>query len=310
MKILVMGSGGVGGYFGGRLAGAGNDVTFVARGAHLDAIQRDGLTVDSDFGSLTVKPAKAAGNPAEVGGSVDIVMFATKLGDTDAAAASLAPVVGRETTIITFQNGVEGPAIIAKALPSVHVVPGVARIASHIPRPGVIEQRGPFARIEFGEPRGAANPQLEAFYAACKAAGIDAILSRDIERGVWMKFAMLAPFSGLTTLTGSTAGPIRETPETRALMEAAVKEVIAVGQAAGVKLTDDDFAGVWKGVEANPRGMTSSMAHDRRAGKPLEVNYLSGAVVRIGEQYGVPTPTHKFITQALAIEAPGKGKGS
>jgi 2-dehydropantoate 2-reductase len=310
MKILVMGSGGVGGYFGGRLAGAGNDVTFVARGAHLEAMQRDGLTIDSDFGKLTVKPAKAVGSPADAGGPVDIVMFATKLGDTEAAAASLAPVIGPETIVITFQNGVEGPDMIAKALPGAHVVPGVARIASHIPRAGVIEQRGPFARIEFGEPNGAANAKLEAFHAACKAAGIDAILSRDIRRGLWMKFAMLAPFSGLTTLTGSTAGPIRETPGTRALMEAAVKEVIAVGKAAGVKLSDDDFATVWKGIEANPTGMTSSMAHDRRMGKPLEVNYLSGAVVRIGQQHGVPTPTHKFITQALAIEAPGKGKGN
>ncbi|MGE0765688.1 MAG: 2-dehydropantoate 2-reductase [Hyphomicrobiaceae bacterium] len=310
MKILVMGSGGVGGYFGGRLAGAGSDVTFVARGAHLAAMQREGLMLDSDFGQLTVKPARAVGDPAEIGGKVDIVMFATKLGDTAAAAASLAPVVGPETIVITFQNGVEGPELIAKALPGAHVAPGVARIASHIPRPGVIEQRGPFARIEFGEADGAASPKLEAFHAACKAAGIDAILSGDIQRGLWMKFALLAPFSGLTTLTGSTAGPIRETPGTRALMEAAVKEVIAVGKAAGVNLTDDDFALVWKGVEGNPRGMTSSMAHDRKAGKPLEVNYLSGAVARLGKLHGVPTPTHTFITQALAIEAAGKGKGS
>jgi len=310
MKILVMGSGGVGGYFGGRLAGAGNDVTFVARGAHLDALQQNGLTLDSDLGQLALKPAKAVGNPADVDGKVNIVMFATKLGDTEAAAQSLASVIGPETIIITFQNGVEGPAIIRKALPSAHVVPGVARIASHIPRPGVIEQRGPFARIEFGEPGGEVTPKLEAFHAACKAAGIDAILSRDIERGVWMKFAMLAPFSGMTTLTGSTAGPIRETSGTRALMEAAVREVLAVGEAVGVKVGEEDFATVWKGVEANPPGMTSSMAHDRRAGKPLEVNYLSGAVVRIGEQHGVATPTHKFIADALSIEAAGRPKGS
>ncbi|MEZ5818956.1 MAG: 2-dehydropantoate 2-reductase [Hyphomicrobiaceae bacterium] len=310
MKILVMGSGGVGGYFGGRLAAAGNDVAFVARGAHLEAMRSNGLTLDSDFGKAEIKPAKAVGNPAEAGGPVDIVMFATKLGDTEAAAKGLAPVVGADTIIITFQNGVEGPEIIAKALPGAHVVPGVARIASHIPRPGVIEQRGPFARIEFGEPDGSASPKLEAFHAACKAAGIDAILSRDIRRGVWMKLAMLAPFSGLTALTGSTAGPIRETAGTRALMEAAVKEVLAVGKAEGVKVGEEDFGNVWKGVEANPPGMTSSMAHDRRAGKPLEVNYLSGAVVRIGERHGVATPTHKFITQALAIDVAGKGKGS
>jgi 2-dehydropantoate 2-reductase len=309
MKILVMGSGGVGGYFGGRLAGAGNDVTFVARGAHLDAIKRDGLTLDSDMGQLVVKPAKAVADPAEMGGKADIVLFATKLGDTRAAAESLAPVIGQETIVITFQNGVEGPDIIAKALPGARVLPGVARIASHIPRPGVIEQRGPFARIEFGEPGGAANAKLEAFHAACKAAGIDAILSRDIERGIWMKFAMLAPFSGLTTLTGSTAGPIRETEGTRALLEAAVREVLAVGKAVGVKVSEADFDTVWKGMYANPHAMTSSMAHDRRAGKPLEVAYLSGAVARIGAQHGVPTPTHAFIAAALSIDAAGKAKG-
>ena len=306
MKILVMGSGGVGGYFGGRLAAAGNDVVFVARGAHLEAMQRDGLTLDSDMGNVTIRPARAVGSPSDAGGPVDIVMFATKLGDTEGAARSLGPTVGPDTVVITFQNGVEGPEIIGKALPDAHVVPGVARIASHIPRPGVIEQRGPFARIEFGEPDGRANAKLEAFHAACKAAGIDAVLSRDIRRAVWMKFAMLAPFSGLTTLTGSTAGPIRETPGTRALMEAAVKEVVAVAAAEGVELKESDVASVWKAIEANPPAMTSSMSHDRRAGKPLEVNYLSGAVVRLGSRHGVSTPTHAFITQALAIDVGGR----
>ena len=138
MKILVMGSGGVGGYFGGRLAGSGNDVTFVARGAHLEAVQRDGLTLDSDLGRLTVKPAQAVGKPTDMGSKADIVMFATKLGDTKSAAESLAPVVGANTTVITFQNGVEGPDIIRAALPEAHGVPGVARIASHISKPGVI----------------------------------------------------------------------------------------------------------------------------------------------------------------------------
>lgn len=305
MKILVMGSGGVGGYFGGRLAAAGHDVTFVARGAHLAAMQSDGLTLDSQLGNVTINPAKAVAGP-EVAERPDIVMFATKLGDTEAAARSLASVVGPETSIITFQNGVDGPEIIAAALPGVHVVPGVARIASHISRPGVIEHRSPFARIEFGEPDGGAHPRLEAFHAACKAAGIDAVLSKNIRRDIWLKFALLAPFSGLSSLTGSTAGPIRETPATRALMEAAVREVIAVGAASGVEISDEDYPRVWKAIEGQPAAMTSSMAHDRKAGKPLEVNYLSGAVVRLGEKHGVPTPTHTFITRALAIDAPGR----
>jgi len=305
MKILVMGSGGVGGYFGGRLALAGNDVTFVARGAHLAAMQTDGLVLDSTLGSATVKPARAVANPAEAG-PVDVVMFATKLGDTESAARSLEPVIGASTVVITFQNGVDGPQIIAKALPGAHVVAGVVRIASHIPKPGVIEQRGGFADMEFGEADGSSNATLEAFHAACKAAGINATLTPDIRRVVWEKFAFLAPFSGLTTLTGHTAGPLRENPATRGLIEDAVREVVAVGRAAGVNLRDDEVARRMKGLDSLPPAMTSSMSHDRRAGKPLELNFLSGGVVRLGEKLGVPTPTHAFITRALAIDAPGK----
>ena len=305
MKILMMGSGGVGGYFGGRLAAAGNDVTFVARGSHLAAIQKDGLTLDSQLGNAVIKPAKVTQDPTAAG-VPEIVIFATKMGDTEGAANQLRPIVRDGVTIITFQNGVEGPEILARVLPGAHIVPGVARIASHISKPGVIEQRSPFARIEFGEAKGGTSPKLDAFHAACKAAGIDAVVSDNIQRNVWMKFAMLAPFSGMTALTGQTAGPIRTTPGTRALIEAAVKEVIAVGKAAGAGFKDGDFEALMKIIEANPAGMTSSMAHDRMAGKPLEVNYLSGAVVRIGEKHGVAAPTHKFITQALAIDVGGK----
>lgn len=304
MKILVMGSGGVGGYFGGRLAAAGHEVTFVARGAHLEAMRKDGLMLDSQLGNVTIKPARAVASPADAD-APDVVLFATKLGDTESGVHSLAPIVRRGTTIITFQNGVDGPNIIRRALPEAHVVPGVARIASHISRPGTIEQRSPFARIEFGEPDGGANPSLEAFHAACKAAGIDAVLSKNIQRDIWLKFSLLAPFSGISALTGSTAGPIRSTAGTRALMEAAVREVIAVGIGAGMPLKTEDFANVWKAIESQPPAMTSSMAHDRMAGKPLEVDYLSGAVVRIGKEHGVAAPTHAFITQALSIDAAG-----
>jgi 2-dehydropantoate 2-reductase len=302
MKILVMGSGGVGGYFGGRLAAAGNDVTFVARGAHLAALKKDGLLLDSQIGNATISPAKAVQDPAEAG-VPDVVMFATKMGDTEGAARQLAPVVKEGVSVITFQNGVEGPDIIRRVLPGTDVHAGVARIASHISRPGVIEHRSPFARLEMGAKAG---PRIAAFHAACKAAGVDAIAADNIDRNVWVKFALLAPFSGLTTLTGHTAGPLRENPKTLALVEAAVREVIAVSRAAGTGLTDEDFAAVTKAFQGNPPAMTSSMAHDHRAGKPLELEWLSGAVVRIGERHGVATPTHRFITQALAIDAGGE----
>jgi 2-dehydropantoate 2-reductase len=305
MKILVMGAGGVGGYFGGRLAAAGNDVTFVARGAHLAAIRRDGLVLDSVLGKAVIRPAKAIEDPAAAG-VPEVVLLATKMTDLAGAARQLAPVACERVTIVTFQNGVEAHEMARRELPGAHVVPGVARIGTHIARPGVIDQMSPFARIEFGEEKGGASPRLEAFHAACKAAGIDAVLARDIGRSLWLKFGMLASFSGMAALTGHTSGPLRTNPRTRGLLEAAVREAIMVGNAEGGFLTPDDFPALMGAIDEQPPAMTSSMAHDRRAGKPLEVDYLSGAVVRLGARHGVPTPTHAFIRDALAVDAAGR----
>jgi 2-dehydropantoate 2-reductase len=305
MRILVMGSGGVGGYFGGRLAAAGEDVTFVARGAHLAAMQKDGLLLDSQLGEALVKPVKAVLDPVAAG-KPDLVIFATKMVDAESAIAQLKPVAGTGTTIIAFQNGVEGADVVKRVLPEAHVIPGVARIASHISRPGVIEHRSTFARIEFAEPDGSPNATLEDFLARCKAAGIDAIMPKDIRRAQWIKFAMLAPFSGVTTLTGHTAAPLRVAPGTYGLLRSAVREVIDVARAEGVAIRPDDFESVMKTIDQLPDAMTSSMAHDKRAGKPLELEWLSGGVVRAGARHGVATPTHAFIVQALSVDAAGK----
>jgi 2-dehydropantoate 2-reductase len=305
MRILVMGSGGVGGYFGGRLAAAGNDVTFVARGSHLAAMRENGLLLDSLLGEALIKPAKAVLDPAEAG-TPDIVIFATKMVDAEAAAAQLKPVVGPETIVIAFQNGVEGADVVKRVVPAAHVIPGVARIASHIPRPGVIEHASKFARIEFAEPNGSKNEKLEAFHALCKAAGIDAIMPADIRRAQWIKFAMLAPFSGVTALTGHAAKELRNAAGTYGLLQTAVQEVIEVAKAEGIAIKPGDYEGVMKTIDDLPDHMVSSMAHDKRAGKPLEVNWLSGGVVRVGARHGVPTPTHAFIAQALSVDAAGK----
>ena len=305
MKIIVMGTGGIGGYYGGRLAGAGHDVTFVARGAHLEAIRRNGLQILSPAGDLTVRPAKAVSDPTEAS-SFELVLFATKLGDTERAARSLATVLRDGTTVISLQNGIEGPDIISAALPRAHVVPGVVRISSHIARPGVIEHKAQAGRIEFGEPDGRENSCLQAFHHACQEAGLDAVLTMDIRYNVWMKFASLAASSGLMTLTNASFGPVRETPGTRALLQDAVREAIAVGTAAGVQFKSTDFATIMNVADSSPPAMVSSMLVDRRAGKPLEINYLSGTLVRMGDKLGVPTPTHKFIAQALSIDANGR----
>src|SRR5215510_9820484 len=238
MKIAVMGPGGVGGYFGARLAAAKHDVTFVARGAHLEAMRGEGLRLDSEIGGLTL-PVKVAAHAREIA-AADAIMFTVKLGDTEAAAEQLRGLVAQGATVFTFQNGVESAERIGKVLGAESVVAGAARINAQISAPGVIRQQGKFAVLEFGEADGRESLRTTALLAACKQAGITASLSDDISRTLWLKFAMLAPMSGLTALTRGPIGPVRAHPESRRLIEAAVREAVAVGIAQGVRLEPVD----------------------------------------------------------------------
>jgi 2-dehydropantoate 2-reductase len=188
------------------------------------------------------------------------------------------------------------------------VVPGVARIGSHISEPGVIKQIGTFARLEFAESDGRPSERTKAFHAACTGAGIDAVMPANINREIWMKFAMLAPLAGMTALTRGPIGPVRSNPDARALLEAAVNETVAVGIALKTGLTPEDAGKVIALIDGFPKEIMASMAHDLLAGKPIEIDGLSGAVARLGAQCGVPAPTHKFIAQALAPFAAGKPK--
>jgi 2-dehydropantoate 2-reductase len=306
MKITVMGAGGVGGYFGARLAAANHAVTFVARGAHLEAMRQAGLRLDSEIGALAL-PVRVAGHAREIA-VADAVIFAVKLGDTEAAAEQLGGLVAAGATVFTFQNGVESAERIGRVLGAQSVVAGAARINAQISAPGVITQRGKFASLEFGEADASPSARATAFLEACKAAGISASLSADIARTLWLKFAMLAPMAGLTALTRGPIGPVRANPEARQLLEAAVREVVAVGMAEGVRLEPADAGAVIKAIEALHPAMMASMAHDLLAQKPLELAGLSGAVVRRGRAQGVAVPTHTFITQALSPFADGKPK--
>ena len=305
MKITVMGPGGVGGYFGARLAAAGNEVTFVARGSHLAAMKKNGLRLDSDIGKLHLDPVQVVADAGEIA-AADAVIFAVKLQDTESAAQSLKPLVGKGATVFTFQNGVESAERIGRIVGAKSVVPGVARIASHIIEPGVIRQAGNFAKIEFAESDNKPSARTSAFHEACKKAGIDATLSANIGRELWMKFAMLAPHAATTALTRGPIGPVRSNPKSRELLQALVEETVAVGMALKTGLEPADTAKVMQGYDGMPKGFLASMAHDILAGKPIEVDHLSGVVVRLGSQTGVPTPAHKFITQALAPFAAGK----
>jgi 2-dehydropantoate 2-reductase len=305
MKIAVMGPGGVGGYFGARLAAAGNDVTFVARGAHLEAMRRNGLRLDSQLGSLQLNPVKVVPDAREIA-AADAVLFAVKMRDTESAAETLRALAAGGATVFTFQNGVESGSRIDRILGPGRLVEGAARVASHIVEPGVIKQVGDFAVLEFGEADGSASPRVAAFHAACVAAGITAKVSDNIARTLWTKFVFLAPLAGMTALTRGPIGPVRANPKSRALLQAAVEEAVALGVALKTGLVPEDAARTMKLVDSLPPEMTSSMCHDLMAGKPIEIEGLSGAVARLAQEHGLPAPTNAFIAAALAPFTDGR----
>ena len=305
MKIAVMGSGGVGGYFGARLAAAGNDVTFIARGAHLAAIKNKGLTVLSRHGDVHIHPAQATDVPAEVG-PVDIVLFATKLYDTQSAGPLCKPFIQADTAVISLLNGVDSEQQLSRILGPQHIVGGVARISAEIAEPGVIQHHSPFHSIEFGELDARPSERLQALLRAAREAGVDAQLSDDIEAAIWRKFIMLASFSAITTLTRLPAGPIRSHPQTWELLETAARETGAVARARGVGLDEKDVEGVMAMLGKLPDTMKSSMLMDLERGNRLELEWLSGAVCRVGSEAGVDTPVHRLTLAALTPFAAGK----
>ena len=216
------------------------------------------------------------------------------------------PLVAKGAAVFTFQNGVESAERVGAIVGAGNVVPGVARIGSHISAPGVVKQIGTFCRLEFAERDGKPSPRTTALLEACKRAGFEAVMPANIEREIWMKFAMLAPLAGMTALTRAPIGPIRANAQSRALLEAAVKETVAVGMALKTGLEPADVGTVMKLIDTFPKEMMASMAHDLLAGKPIELDGLSGAVARLGKSCGVPVPTHTFIAQALAPFTNGK----
>ena len=297
MRIAIFGSGGVGGYFGGRLAAAGEDVTFLARGAHLNALQSDGLHIDSPNGALHLPKVQATDRPQAIG-PVDVVLFTVKLYDVDASAATLAPLIGPDTVVITLQNGVDAMDMVAKHVGDAHVAGGAAYIVAVIDKPGHIRHTTA-QQLVFGERDGRRSDRLIAFEEAGVRAGFQAKASEDVQADLWTKFVRLATWSGMTTVTRSPMGVVRDTPETFDLMIQAIDEVIAVGRARGVKLPADLMDTTLAMIKNFPASSKSSMLEDIERGRRLELPWLSGAVVRIGREVGVPTPIHQFITTIL-----------
>jgi 2-dehydropantoate 2-reductase len=297
MKIAIVGTGGVGGYFGGRLAAAGEEVFFIARGAHLAALRERGLRIESPLGNLHLAKVNATDDPSTVG-PVDIVFFTVKLYDTESAVAMLPPLVGPGTLVVPFQNGVDAVEALTRALGRDHVAGGTTYIVSVIAEPGVI-RHGALGRLIFGPLDGAKAPALERLLEACRRAGIDAVLSDQIMADIWAKFVRLSAFSGMTAVTRSPLGPVTSDPDTAAMLKSALDESVAVARASGVRLPDSINDDIWAALVAMPPDSKSSMLGDLERGRPLELPWLSGAIVRLGRKAGVPTPTHQFITAAL-----------
>ena len=304
MRIAVVGSGGVGGYFGGRLAESGADVTFLARGAHLEAMRARGLRIVSPKGDVHLPRVQAAGDTREIG-PVDVVLFAVKLYDTDTALAALPPLVGADTIVVPLQNGVDSVARIAGSVGREHTGGGTCYVSAVIAEPGVIRHTA-MDHLIFGELDGSPSPRLEALQRACAAAGFRSTLSADVTVDIWTKFVRLSVMSGMTTVTRSPLGVICADPELFAMLKAAVAEALAVAHAKGVAVPPATVDEVAKAYAALPPQTKSSMLEDLERGRPLELPWLSGAVVRIGEEVGVATPIHRFIAMVLKPHANGR----
>ncbi len=304
MRIAVIGAGGVGGAFGAALAKAGGDVTFVARGAHLDAMRRNGLRIEGGRGETLINPCQATDDPATIG-PVDIVMFCVKLWDVETAGERIRPLIGANTGVIPFQNGIDAADRLIPILGAGAVMGGVAQISATIAEPGVIRQTGTFMRLVFGELAGGKSARGDAFLALCKQAGFDASHSPAILTEIWMKFIILATNSAMTAATRTPVGKLRDDPDILAVWEAATREVIAVGKAKGIALPDDAFDKAMAFTRAAPPAMMASMAHDLIRGGRIELPWLSGKVVALGRELNVPTPVHAVLHAILKPHADG-----
>ncbi len=301
--FAIMGSGGVGGYFGARIAQAGYPVTFIARGAHLAAIRQNGLTVEGPVDDFRVM-VEATDSPVEVG-PVDCVLFCVKLWDTETAADICKPMIGTETAVISLQNGVESEDILGGIIGRPHTMGGVAEIAVSVSRPGVIHKLSPFHRIRFGEMDGRVTDRARVLEQCLSTSNIQVDLSDRIPVDIWIKFVLLVGVSALTALTRRPVGEVRGLSDTRALLREVMEETTAVARAKSIELPEDIVSTRIAMVDALPHDMFASMAIDLRQGRRLELPWLSGAVVRLGEELGVPTPTNRFVNTSLLLHVDG-----
>ena len=299
MKLVMMGSGGVGGYYGARLQQAGHDVSFVARGAHAEAMRKSGLRIRSELGDAQLR-VKVVEEPAEAG-ACDLIVVAVKLWDTESAARAVARVPG--AAVVSLQNGVDKDDVLAAAVGRERVLGGITHIGAVIAEPGLIAHTGKLQRVTLGELDGSQTPRLQAAVEAFRSAGVEAVASDDIRRATWEKFVFLTALSGMTALTRKPIGDIRAHPATRAMLLDALRETAQVARAEGARIDDSFPDRQMQMVDGLPGGMLASMAQDLLRGRRLELPWLSGAVVRRAEKHGLAVPVHRAIYAGLVLHA-------
>jgi 2-dehydropantoate 2-reductase len=308
MRIAVFGTGGVGGYFGGRLAQAGEDVVFIARGDHLKAMLKQGLEVDSVNGDFLVKPVQATDDPTQVG-TVDVILVGVKAWQVPEAAEAIRPMIGPDTVALPLQNGLEAPTQLAAVLGEEHVLGGLCGLSTFIVGPGHIRHAGADPFIRFGELDNRPSERVDRLRQAFeRASGLSVEVPRDIHVAMWMKFLFITVWSGLGAVTRSPLGVWRSLPETRQLAENALQEIISVAQARGVGLPENAMPTVMNMYDSFPPDITSSMQRDITEGRPSELEAQIGAVVRFGKEAQVATPLHQFIyATVLPTELQARG---
>ena len=298
MRIAVVGVGGVGGYFGARLAQSGQEVVFVARGAHLEAMRTTGLDVESPEGNLHLSSVTATDNPTKVG-CVDAVLVAVKTWQLSEAIETIRPLLRTDTAVVPLLNGVDAPAILSAALKPENVLGGLCGIVAHISGPGRIKHAGAEPFIQVGELDNSLSPRVQQLRDAFDQSGVRAEIPEDIEVAIWQKFLFIAPTSGVGAVTRATFGVIRQMPETLALVQRAMRETLEVGQASGVTLTVKQMDIALHLLETAPANGTTSMQRDIAAGRPSELDAQTGAIVRTGERHGISTPVNDVLYRCL-----------
>lgn len=308
MRIAIFGTGGVGGYFGAQLAHAGEDVTFIARGEHLRAIREQGLHLETPSGEITVKPAKATDDPAQVG-EVDAILVALKTWQVTGAAHAMLPMLGPGTAVVPLLNGVEAAEQLRAVLGAEHTMVGLCGTISFVAGPGRIRSIGPFSFLRFGELDNRRSERGERLLQAFATTPVKAEIPSDIYKALWEKFLLVSSFGGMGILTRAPIGIIRAVPETRPLLERCMQEVHAVGRARNVALAGTVVADTLKFVDSLPAAATTSLQRDIADGKPSELEAWNGAVVRLGREAGVATPMHELIYHtALPSERRARGE--